>query len=171
MAGKAAVLMTGRMELTEDTELAQRLPGNDQSGLEDILRAFGTGLLNPILTAAPRPSSELEWTRELMIAATGALVPISEYSGGALVTMDPNGQSSKLSRRKYHVDVHIEDGFARTTIDQTYFNHTWSRLDASLPAGTSPGKTHRPELLAAAESDRRAASLSLSRRPHDRRRA
>ncbi len=45
MAGKAAVLMTGRMELTEDTELAQRLLGNDQSGLEDILRAFGAGVL------------------------------------------------------------------------------------------------------------------------------
>ncbi|MBC7966355.1 MAG: FecR domain-containing protein, partial [Fuerstia sp.] len=89
-------------------------------------------LLSPILTAAPRPSSELEWTRELMTAATGALVPISEYSGGALVTMDPNGQSSKLSLRKYHVDVHIEDGFARTTIDQTYFNHTWSRLEGTF---------------------------------------
>ena len=45
MAGKAAVLMTGRMELTEDTELAQRLLENDQGGLEEILRAFGAAVL------------------------------------------------------------------------------------------------------------------------------
>ena len=45
MAGKAAVLMTGRMELTEDTELAQRLLENDQGSLEEILRAFGAGVL------------------------------------------------------------------------------------------------------------------------------
>ena len=34
--------------------------------------------------------------------------------------------------RKFHVDVHIEDGFARTTIDQTYFNETWSRLEGTF---------------------------------------
>ena len=28
-----------------------------------------------------------------------------------------------MTLRKYHVDVHIEDGIARTTIDQTFFNH------------------------------------------------
>ncbi|HRA89095.1 MAG TPA: VIT domain-containing protein, partial [Planctomycetaceae bacterium] len=67
-----------------------------------------------------------------MAAATGPLVAKSEYSGGALVTIDPNGQSSKLSLRNYHIDVHIEDGFARTTIDQTYFNHTHSRLEGTF---------------------------------------
>ncbi|MCA9012444.1 MAG: FecR domain-containing protein, partial [Planctomycetaceae bacterium] len=85
-----------------------------------------------ILTAARSTSSQLEWTRDLMAAATGSLVAKSEYSGGALVTVDPHGQSSKLSLRNYHIDVHIEDGFARTTIDQTYFNHTHSRLEGTF---------------------------------------
>ncbi len=85
-----------------------------------------------ILTSLPSAASELEWTRDLIAAATGPLVPKSEYAGGALVTIDPNGQSSQLSLRKYHVDVHIEDGFARTTIDQTYFNHTHSRLEGTF---------------------------------------
>src|SRR5207245_4126291 len=53
-------------------------------------------------------------------------------SGGALVTVDPNGQEMQLSLRKYHIDVHIEDGFARTTIDQTYFNETPSRLEGTF---------------------------------------
>lgn len=83
------------------------------------------------LTSLPSAASELEWTRDLIAAATGPLVPKSEYAGGALVTIDPNGQSSLQSLRKYHVDVHIKDGFARTTIDQTYFNHTHSRLEST----------------------------------------
>ncbi len=84
------------------------------------------------LRPALRASEHLGWTRELMVAASGALVPASEYAGGAIITVDPKGQETKLSLRKYHVDVHIEDGFARTTIDQTYFNHTQSRLEGTF---------------------------------------
>ena len=40
-----------------------------------------------------------------------------------LVAIDPYGQEAKLSLRQYKVDVYIEDGVARTTIDQTFFNH------------------------------------------------
>jgi predicted Zn-dependent protease len=72
---------------------------------------------------AARPAQLLHWTQELMAAAEPALVPASQHAGGALVAVDPAGQESKLSLRKYHIDVHVEDGFARTTIDQTYFNH------------------------------------------------
>src|SRR5262249_5897230 len=43
-----------------------------------------------------------------------------------------NGQEAKLELRRYHIDVHIEDGFARTTIDQTYFNHMHSRLEGTF---------------------------------------
>src|SRR5262249_48926874 len=46
--------------------------------------------------------------------------------------IDPSGQEAKLSLRKYHIDVHVEDGFARTTIDQTYFNHTTARLEGTF---------------------------------------
>src|SRR5262249_42388978 len=52
--------------------------------------------------------------------------------GGALVALDPDGQEARLSLRRHHIDVHIEDGFARTTIDQTYFNHTASRLEGTF---------------------------------------
>jgi hypothetical protein len=81
---------------------------------------------------APRPAHVLHWTRELMAAAAPGLVPDSQYAGGALVAVDPDGQEMKLSLRKYHIDVHIEDGFARTTIDQTYFNHENTDLEGTF---------------------------------------
>jgi tetratricopeptide (TPR) repeat protein len=81
---------------------------------------------------APRVSSAAGWARDLMAAAEAPLVPASQYGGGALVAVDPEGQQAKLSLRKYHIDVSIEDGFARTTIDQTYFNHTASRLEGTF---------------------------------------
>jgi ferric-dicitrate binding protein FerR (iron transport regulator) len=83
-------------------------------------------------TAAPRAAAALAWARELMCAAEAPLVPPSKYAGGALVVNDPSGQTAQLSLRKYHVDVHVEDGFARTTIDQTYFNHTGARLEGTF---------------------------------------
>jgi hypothetical protein len=50
------------------------------------------------------------------------LVPDSEFTGGALLARDARGQGRRLSLRKYHLDVYIEDGFARTTLDLTHFN-------------------------------------------------
>jgi hypothetical protein len=92
-------------------------------------------------TPAERFSHLLGWTRELMTAFEAPLVPASRHAGGALVAIDPDGQEAKLALRKYHVDVHIEDGFARTTIDQTYFNHSTERLEGTfyfpLPADAS----------------------------------
>ena len=81
---------------------------------------------------APRASQALSWTRELMAAAETSIVPRSEHDGGSLIVVDPSGQEMKLSLRKFHVDAHIEDGFARTTIDQTYFNHTHSRQEGTF---------------------------------------
>lgn len=81
---------------------------------------------------APRSSHLLEWTRDLVAEAESPLVPGSQYSGGALIAVDHSGQQAKLSLRKYHVDVHVEDGFARTTIDQTYFNHHPWRLEGTF---------------------------------------
>ncbi|MCI0684634.1 MAG: FecR domain-containing protein, partial [Gemmataceae bacterium] len=83
-------------------------------------------------TAAPRASHVLDWLKPLVAAADAALVPSCQHEGGALVAIDPNGQELQLTLRKYHIDVHIEDGFARTTIDQTYFNNTWSRLEGTF---------------------------------------
>jgi ferric-dicitrate binding protein FerR (iron transport regulator)/tetratricopeptide (TPR) repeat protein len=90
--------------------------------------APGSGELAP----APRFSHALDWTKELMEAAESPLVPASKFAGGALVALDPYGQESKLSLRNYHIDVFIQDGFARTTIDQTYFNQEQTRLEGTF---------------------------------------
>ena len=93
------------------------------------------------IAPAPRASQALDWTQELMAAAESPLVPDSEYQGGAIIVVDPYGQQARLSLRKFHIDVHVEDGFARTTIDQTYFNHENWRQEGTfyfpLPADAS----------------------------------
>jgi len=80
----------------------------------------------------PRATHVLDWARDLMAAAEPPLVPPSKYAGGALVAKDAAGGKVDLSLRTFHVDVHVEDGFARTTIDQTYFNHASSRLEGTF---------------------------------------
>jgi Tfp pilus assembly protein PilF len=90
-------------------------------------------------SSAPRITHLARWTRELRQAAP--LVPVSEHVGGTLVVHDPSGQERQLELRRYHIDVHIEDGFARTTIDQTFFNSSEERLEGTfrfpLPADAS----------------------------------
>lgn len=112
------------------------------AGLNDLLVAgqrlvLGKDAVEP----APRASHLLDWTQDLMEQAAAAFVPTSQHQGGSLIAFDTNGQEAKLSLRKYHIDVHIEDGFARTTIDQTYFNHHPWRLEGTfhfpLPADAS----------------------------------
>lgn len=93
------------------------------------------------LAATPRFTHVLDWTRELVAAAQSPLVPKSKHAGGALICVDPHGQETRLELRKFHVDVHIENGFARTSIDQTYFNHENWRQEGTfyfpLPADAS----------------------------------
>lgn len=101
------------------------------SGVAEPLTA-GQQLKKKERLPAPRASEALLWTKELMAAAESPLIPKSEHAGGALVAIDPSGQEMQLSLRKQHVDVHIEDGFARTTIDQTYFNASWSRMEGTF---------------------------------------
>jgi hypothetical protein len=83
-------------------------------------------------TRAPRASHLLAWTRDLRTAAEAPLVPGSQHAGGSLLARDPNGQEASLSLRKFHIDVHVEDGFARTTIDQTYFNDSNWQLEGTF---------------------------------------
>lgn len=116
---------------TERTDVAVTQGKVKVAGVERLLLA-GQQIRDNEISPLPRTSHLLQWTRELMTAAESPLVPASDYGGGALVAIDPNGQQLKLSLRKYHVDVRIEDGFARTTIDQTYFNHQSSRLEGTF---------------------------------------
>jgi Vault protein inter-alpha-trypsin domain/Flp pilus assembly protein RcpC/CpaB/FecR protein len=109
------------------------------SGLSSLLYA-GQQLMPDEDRAAPAPraSAVIDWTRDLM---SEGLVPSSKYCGGALLAYDSAGQEAKISLRRFHLDVHIEDGFARTTIDQTYFNHESAQLEGTfyfpLPADSS----------------------------------
>jgi tetratricopeptide (TPR) repeat protein len=93
------------------------------------------------LHPAPRASHLLDWIRDLMVGAESPLVPASKHAGGALVALDPFGGEAPLALRKMHIDVYIEDGFARTTIDQTYFNPNGWRMEGTfyfpLPADAS----------------------------------
>ncbi len=145
--GKAFVVKAGNREVKAlGTKFSVRTDGQGKTG---VMVAQGkvqiTGYDQPIAAGqqlvelgkdnpepAPRASYALDWTRELMTAAETPLVPESKYSGGALIAVDSSGQEAKLSLRKYHVDVHIEDGFARTVIDQTYFNHANWRMEGTF---------------------------------------
>ncbi|MCH5374929.1 MAG: FecR domain-containing protein, partial [Planctomycetes bacterium] len=106
--------------LVEPLNAGQRLaPSADASPNQDVV---------PIEQVA----HVIDWTRDLVASAESPLVPASNYRGGALIAKRPDGQETGLSMRRYHIDVHIEDGFARTTIDQTYFNHESWRMEGTF---------------------------------------
>ena len=92
-------------------------------------------------SAAERASHALAWTRDVLAQTEAPLIAPVRHGGGALVVAGPDGQQTNLHLRKYYVDVHVEDGFARTTIDQTYFNAHYGRLEGTfyfpLPADAS----------------------------------
>ena len=132
----------------EDARLAIRV---DDAPSVLVLRGSATELANAFVlkagevrengrtAVATRTARDLEWTVPLEDDAL--LVPASRFGGGALVAKDPQGNDAKIVLRRYHVDVHIEDGFARTTIDQTYFNEEAFPLEGTfhfpLPADAS----------------------------------
>jgi hypothetical protein len=141
---RAVFLVTGNAEVRSDGErsavllttgLATVLPVAANAGQDGVVTLAGgyelaAGEWNA--SPAPRASALLDWTYDLMAEGETPLVPPGSYAGGALIAIDANGEESKLSLRKYHVDVHVEDGFARTTIDQTYFNHHPWRMEGTF---------------------------------------
>ncbi len=80
---------------------------------------------------APRISYQVNWAREALAQAK-RLVPTEKRQAGELVAVDPSGQDVRLSLRKYLVDVYVEDGLARTTVDQTFFNHLSSNIEGTF---------------------------------------
>lgn len=125
----------------EPLTVGQQLLAQQESAASAFDLAERGGVAAIERQAAPRVSAVLDWARELSATSAPKLVPASDHAGGALVVKAEDGQETRLSMRKYHVDVHIEDGFARTTIDQTYFNHLPSRQEGTfffpLPADAS----------------------------------
>ncbi|MBX3468039.1 MAG: FecR domain-containing protein [Planctomycetes bacterium] len=85
-----------------------------------------------------RATHALAWARDLIASAEAPLVPRSR---ACLTARDEAGREAPLSLRAYAVDVHLEDGFARTAVDQTYFNHDHVQREGTfhfpLPADAS----------------------------------
>ncbi len=69
---------------------------------------------------APRFTHLVNWAREQLAGEDPFKADCAEgqtHDGGELVAVDPSGQKVRLELRHYHVDVVIENGIARTTID------------------------------------------------------
>jgi ferric-dicitrate binding protein FerR (iron transport regulator)/tetratricopeptide (TPR) repeat protein len=86
----------------------------------------------PTRIAGRRLSFEIDWARELLAPET-ELEPMRR---GNLLARVPRwtGQLQRsaewpLPMRELIVDVHVEDGQVRTTIDQTFFNHLQRDLE------------------------------------------
>ncbi|MCA9683015.1 MAG: VWA domain-containing protein, partial [Myxococcales bacterium] len=80
-----------------------------------------------------RLTHEIDWARELLAPEPGDIQPIRR---GNLLARVPRwtgqlGPSPEwpLAVRRMVVDVHVEDGHVRTTIDQTFFNHVDRTLE------------------------------------------
>ena len=134
------------------TALGTKFAVDLSSGKPEVLVTEGkvtaAGLAQPLLAgqwwrgngveAAPQAVHGLGWTREMRMMLAPPPVPPSQDMGGALRSADG---SAVFTLRRCHVDVHVEDGMARTTIDQTYFNHLPSRQEGTfyfpLPADAS----------------------------------
>ena len=75
----------------------------------------------PTRSPARRLSHLVNWAKDALKQEELLVKQVDKENG--LIAIDPYGQKARLSLRKYNVDVYIEDGIARTTIDQTFFNH------------------------------------------------
>ena len=104
-----------------------------EAGSSDVLlRAGEQGFLTedqaPQKTVGERLSHTLAWARTALAELDGpAKTPVRR---GNLIARDPRWQGEwPLPIRDLVVDVHVEDGIARTTIDQTFFNHVNRQLE------------------------------------------
>jgi ferric-dicitrate binding protein FerR (iron transport regulator) len=96
-----------------------------------VLKAGEAGTLSPGTGPARRPaerlSHELQWARD---ALQDPAEELSAVRRGNLLARFPTWPGEwPLPVRVMDVDVYIEDGVARTTIDQTFFNHTDYELE------------------------------------------
>lgn len=144
--GKARALGT-RFLISSDPEdtrvaVAQghvQLVRNNLEHLE--LRRGEEGIFGPdelVLRPAPRVSHLLDWAREVL-KQPDPIVDKERPAG--LIAVDPQGQETRLSLRNYTLDVVIEDGVARTTIDQTFFNHYHANTEGTFYFPLPPGAT------------------------------
>ena len=109
-----------------------RFASEEVSAGEECLQVSGE---KPRRGPAPRLSYLVNWAREALEAPP----PMGPAVVGGVFVSHPHGQEEKLSLRRYHVDVFIEDGIARTTVDQTFFNHLNWNTEGTFYFPLSPG--------------------------------
>ena len=98
---------------------------------EQILQAGESATMAPgaapIKRQSERLSHEVAWARDALQDASDEHKAVRR---GNLVARNPTWPGEwPLPLRSMDVDVYIEDGVARTTIDQTFFNHTDFQLE------------------------------------------
>jgi Ca-activated chloride channel family protein len=123
--GLAVAVSQGTVELANDHGSASVRLGEEGTAAFDA---------PPVVASAPRLSSLCEWMRGVY----GALKK-GPCATGELVAIAPQGQEIRLAVRDVHVTVHLEDGIARTTIDTTYFNEAYERLEGTFSFLVPPG--------------------------------
>ncbi|HEY0134199.1 MAG TPA: VIT domain-containing protein, partial [Nannocystis sp.] len=94
-----------------------------QSG-ESANLAKGTA---PVKRPAERLSHEVAWARDALADASDTHKAVRR--GNLLGRFPTWNREWPLPVRSMDVDVHVEDGVARTTIDQTFFNHSDYQLE------------------------------------------
>lgn len=108
----------------------------------ETLRAGQAGVVangNATLHATGRLSVEVAWARELLSDLSDVPQPARR---GNLLARNPRWQGEwPLPMRKLKVDVYVDNGIARTTIDQTFFNAIPQQLEGvysfPLPANAA----------------------------------
>ena len=98
---------------------------------EAVLQAGEAGSLSlgagPLRRPSERLSHEVEWARDALQDPAEQLGAVRR---GNLLARFPTWPGEwPLPVRVMDVDVYVEDGVARTTIDQTFFNHTDYELE------------------------------------------
>jgi len=143
--GKALALGTRFLVSSEDADTKVAVAQgrvqlvNAEDEQVEVLRGE-EGLLNEervTRRAAPRISHLVSWARDHLRESDEWSPTVDGRSG--LIAVDSQGQESRLSLREYVVDVFIENGVARTTIDQTFFNHYHANTEGTFYFPLPPG--------------------------------
>lgn len=131
-AAMHAAVARGRVELSGRG--GRELLGAGQEG------RVGADQDGVVRKPAPRLSHLASWARPALEGDTVA--PRDPIRRGNLIAREPRwGQEWPLPIRDLVIDVHVEGSVARTTVDQTFFNHTQRQLEGQysfpLPSGAA----------------------------------
>lgn len=101
-------------------------------GDTQLVRAGEQGVLRGAAAPAAEPARRVSHLFSFSRAAEPPALDGVPRRKGTLVARDPRWSTEEpLDLRSFDVDVHVEDGFAATTIDQTYFNPRMRQLEGT----------------------------------------